>query len=163
MMADIWAVERKLEDDYYWLLGCDELSTTEQINAEFKARVRDVHPDKCPDDPSAVEKFKKLQKARDTLTDEELRKDYDLWRRSGLTVPYEMWTSSRGSLHTTLHWAVRKKKEPMIEDVPDAAQAQGSTDERAASNSFSQYSSFPSGWSREKGNDALQKFRNYEI
>nr|XP_036866793.1 dnaJ homolog subfamily C member 12 [Manis javanica]XP_036866794.1 dnaJ homolog subfamily C member 12 [Manis javanica] len=44
-----------LEDteDYYILLGCDELSSVEQILAEFKVRALECHPDKHPENSKA--------------------------------------------------------------------------------------------------------------
>uniref|UniRef100_A0A3Q2P359 J domain-containing protein n=1 Tax=Fundulus heteroclitus TaxID=8078 RepID=A0A3Q2P359_FUNHE len=46
---------RKPEDleDYYGLLGCDELSSTEQILNEYRIRALACHPDKHPDNPAA--------------------------------------------------------------------------------------------------------------
>ncbi|XP_009576696.1 PREDICTED: dnaJ homolog subfamily C member 12-like, partial [Fulmarus glacialis] len=40
-------------EDYYNLLGCDELSTVEQILAEFKIKALECHPDKHPGNPKA--------------------------------------------------------------------------------------------------------------
>ncbi|XP_030835824.1 dnaJ homolog subfamily C member 12-like [Strongylocentrotus purpuratus] len=157
--------EKKPEDDYYVLLGCDELSTTEQINAEYKFRVLEVHPDKHPDDPRAVEKFQKIQRARETLTDEKLRHDYDLWRRSGLSIPYETWSATKGSVHMTMHWAMKKKKEPMLEDGSQLQTSSSSYSGHGTDSSDGPvpYSGVPSSWSREKGDDILQKFRSYQV
>ncbi|XP_036023059.1 dnaJ homolog subfamily C member 12 [Onychomys torridus] len=40
-------------EDYYALLGCDELSSVEQILAEFKVRALECHPDKHPENSKA--------------------------------------------------------------------------------------------------------------
>ncbi|KAG7999930.1 DnaJ-like protein subfamily C member 12 [Nibea albiflora] len=40
-------------EDYYGLLGCDELSSTEQILNEYKIRALACHPDKHLDNPRA--------------------------------------------------------------------------------------------------------------
>lgn len=37
---------KKYQQDLYELLGCDELNTKEQINAEFKRKALQFHPDK---------------------------------------------------------------------------------------------------------------------
>ncbi|XP_063969162.1 dnaJ homolog subfamily C member 12-like [Lytechinus pictus] len=169
MMDAILNDEKKAEDDYYVLLGCDELSTTEQINAEFKVRVLEVHPDKRPDDPHAVAKFQKLQQARDTLTDEKLRHEYDLWRRSGLSIPYEAWCATRGSVHMTMHWAMKKKKEPMLEDGSQLQQTSSTSSQSCPGHSTDSsdgsvpYAGVPPSWSREKGDDVLKKFRSYQV
>ena len=34
------------QDDFYTLLGCDELATPRQINAEFRQKAKLLHPDK---------------------------------------------------------------------------------------------------------------------
>ncbi|CAG04728.1 unnamed protein product [Tetraodon nigroviridis] len=48
-------LNRKPEDleDYYGILGCDELSSTEQILNEYKIRALACHPDKHLDNPAA--------------------------------------------------------------------------------------------------------------
>ncbi|XP_072533539.1 dnaJ homolog subfamily C member 12 isoform X2 [Salminus brasiliensis] len=113
----------KAEDleDYYGLLGCDELSTAEQILTEFKVRALACHPDKNPENPAAVEEFQKLQEAKDVLTDETKRKSYDFWLRSRITLPFKEWQALRDSVRTSVHWAVRTKKEPMLDAAKDTS------------------------------------------
>ncbi|KAF7247194.1 hypothetical protein EYD10_06628 [Varanus komodoensis] len=105
-------------EDYYSLLGCDELSTVEQIVSEFKVRALECHPDKHPGNPQAVENFQKLQHAKEILTNEESRDRYDYWRRSKIAIPFQQWEALNDSVKTSMHWAVRGKKEPMLE-APD--------------------------------------------
>ncbi|XP_065264187.1 LOW QUALITY PROTEIN: dnaJ homolog subfamily C member 12 [Emys orbicularis] len=143
-------------EDYYILLGCDELSTVEQILAEFKVKALECHPDKHPGNPKAVENFQKLQQAKEILTNEESRACYDYWRRSKITIPFQQWEALSNSIKTiipwsfllpslqmegslrgakwkrkceaspklmnlwelqgrSMHWAIRSKKEPMLE------------------------------------------------
>ncbi|XP_052428697.1 dnaJ homolog subfamily C member 12-like [Carassius gibelio] len=106
-------------EDYYGLLGCDELSTTEQILSEFKVRALACHPDKHPENPTAVEEFQKLQEAKEVLTDEKKIKNYDLWLRSRIAIPFSEWRALSDSVKTSMHWAVRSKKEAMLEDAKD--------------------------------------------
>ncbi|XP_067908520.1 dnaJ homolog subfamily C member 12 [Heterodontus francisci] len=110
-------LNRTAEDleDYYRLLGCDELSTTEQIIAEFKAKALGCHPDKHPHNPKAVEQFQKLQQAKETLTNEDRRSRYDHWCRSRIAIPFQQWEALSDAVKMTMHWAVRSKKEPMLE------------------------------------------------
>uniref|UniRef100_F6TKX0 DnaJ homolog subfamily C member 12 n=1 Tax=Monodelphis domestica TaxID=13616 RepID=F6TKX0_MONDO len=112
----------RMEDveDFYELLGCDELSTVEQILAEFKIRALECHPDKNPEDPQAVENFQRLQKAKDILTNEESRDRYDYWRRSRIPIPFHQWEALSNSVKTSMHWAVRSKKEKMLEESDPA-------------------------------------------
>ncbi|KAM8806241.1 DJC12 protein, partial [Eudromia elegans] len=102
-------------EDYYNLLGCDELSTVEQILAEFKVKALECHPDKHPGDPKAVQSFQKLQQAKDILANEESRARYDYWRRSKVTIPFQQWEALSNSVKTSMHWAVQRKKEQMLE------------------------------------------------
>lgn len=102
-------------EDYYALLGCDELSSVEQILAEFKVRALECHPDKHPENSKAVETFQKLQKAKEVLTNAESRARYDHWRRSQMSMPFEQWDALADSVKTSMHWAVRSKKDLMLE------------------------------------------------
>uniref|UniRef100_A0A671LRN3 J domain-containing protein n=1 Tax=Sinocyclocheilus anshuiensis TaxID=1608454 RepID=A0A671LRN3_9TELE len=52
-MEAILSCRKEDLEDYYGLLGCDELSTTEQIVNEFKVRALACHPDKHPENPKA--------------------------------------------------------------------------------------------------------------
>ncbi|XP_072484911.1 dnaJ homolog subfamily C member 12 [Notamacropus eugenii] len=123
----------RMEDveDYYELLGCDELSTVDQILAEFKIKALEYHPDKNPEDPQAVENFQRLQKAKDILTNEESRDRYDYWRRSRVPIPFHQWEALSNSVKTSMHWAVRSKKEKMLEE-PNPTDTSSLTDEEGS-------------------------------
>ncbi|KAM4668542.1 dnaJ homolog subfamily C member 12 isoform 2-T6 [Amazona ochrocephala] len=99
-------------EDYYSLLECDELSTVEQILAEFKIKALECHPDKQPGNPKAVEDFQKLQQAKEVLTNEESRARYDYWRRSKITIPFQQWEALSSSVKTVggvQVWAFRSR------------------------------------------------------
>ncbi|XP_077115097.1 dnaJ homolog subfamily C member 12 [Ranitomeya variabilis] len=113
-------------DDYYSLLGCDELSTVEQIMAEYKVRALKCHPDKHPGNQKAVEEFQKLQQAKDTLTNEESRAQYDHWRQSKIMIPFSQWEVLSDTIKMSMHWAV-KKKEAMLE-APDKSSSETHND-----------------------------------
>ncbi|KAK7139698.1 hypothetical protein R3I94_012373 [Phoxinus phoxinus] len=152
-------------EDYYGLLGCDELSTPEQIVNEFKVRALACHPDKHPENPKAVEEFQKIHEAKEILTDEKKRKSYDLWLRSRIAVPFSQWQALSDSVRTSMHWAVRTKKEPMLEDSDPASVRNESTVEKCSDTAL------PSGdcrqhrfrWAGEAPSGLLLKFRNYDI
>lgn len=182
----------RLEDteDYYTLLGCDELSSVEQILAEFKVRALACHPDKHPENSKAVETFQKLQKAKEILTKEESRARYDHWRRSQIAMPFQQWEALSDSVKTSMHWAVRGKKDLRLEEPTNKIENEeqnepreikkeelGSTTEKMESlekSSSPQHldsSSFSDGnswhlrfrWSGDAPSELLRKFRNYEI
>lgn len=158
---------RKPEDleDYYGLLGCDELSSTEQILNEYKIRALACHPDKHPDNPTAVADFQKLQEAKDVLCDVTKRKNYDLWRRSGVAIPFQEWQALNDSVKTSMHWAVRTKKEPMLEACgPDDPPCKEEASESPSNEeSLCDYYHHRFRWASDSPSILLQKFRNYEI
>ena len=45
-IGSILEYQKDPNEDFYQLLGCDRLSTVEQIQTEFKVRARECHPDK---------------------------------------------------------------------------------------------------------------------
>ncbi|XP_074531753.1 dnaJ homolog subfamily C member 12 [Halichoeres trimaculatus] len=152
-------------EDYYGLLGCDELSSMEQILNEYRIRALACHPDKNLQNPGAVEEFQKLQEAKDILCDYTKRKNYDLWRRSGVAVSFHDWQALNHSVKTSMHWAVKNKKEPMLEasEVELPATPQAMMCPREAWQSSSDQWRPLSPWVSDSSSSLLQKFRNYEI
>ncbi|XP_061600988.1 dnaJ homolog subfamily C member 12 [Cololabis saira] len=156
-------------EDYYGLLGCDELSSTEQILNEYKIRALACHPDKHPDKPGAVADFQKLQEAKDVLCHEDKRKNYDLWKRSGITIPFHDWKALSDSVKTSMHWAVKTKKKPMLEEskaerpVISHADENRCEQEESAVLSSGDYYHRRFRWAADSPSGLLQKFRNYEI
>ena len=65
------------ETSYYDVLGVDRSASPEDINAAYKAKVRESHPDKNRDDPEAKEKFQKLNEANAVLSDPKKKAEYD--------------------------------------------------------------------------------------
>jgi hypothetical protein len=61
--------------EYYDLLGVDRNADAESIERAFRARIRELHPDR--DDGTGTEEVVRLKRARAVLTDPALRKDYD--------------------------------------------------------------------------------------
>ena len=65
-----------MTDDFYEALGVSRDASEEEIEQAYREAVRNYHPD-VSDDPDAEEKFKQAKKAKEVLTDEEKRKQYD--------------------------------------------------------------------------------------
>ncbi|XP_041602819.1 dnaJ homolog subfamily C member 12 [Vulpes lagopus] len=106
-------------EDYYMLLGCDELSSVRQWIMLFFFKMKALScysffPDSHPASPSALETFQKLQKAKDILTNTESRARYDHWRRSQISMPFQQWEALSDSVKMSMHWAVRGKKDLML-------------------------------------------------
>jgi len=70
--------EKKVKDrEFYDLLGCSTNATAGQIKKAYYKEARKCHPDKCPDDPEAAEKFQALGHAYQILSNEQTRANYD--------------------------------------------------------------------------------------
>jgi molecular chaperone DnaJ len=65
-----------MSEDFYEVLGVSRDASEEEINEAYREKTREYHPD-VSDDPDAEEKFKKVKKAKEVLTDEEKRQAYD--------------------------------------------------------------------------------------
>ncbi len=63
--------------DYYERLGVSREATSEQIKKAFRERAFESHPDRNPNNPSAEEKFKKINEAYSTLSDPDKKSRYD--------------------------------------------------------------------------------------
>ena len=48
------------------------------------------------------ENFSRLQKAKETLLDPELRKQYDQWRRCGIAMCFTEWKARKDTIHTVI-------------------------------------------------------------
>jgi molecular chaperone DnaJ len=65
-----------MSEDFYDVLGVSRDASDEEIQEAYRKKAREYHPD-VSDDPDAEEKFKKVKKAKEVLTDEEKRQAYD--------------------------------------------------------------------------------------
>lgn len=65
-----------MENNYYDLLGINRNANQEDIKYAYRRAASKYHPDKNSD-PSAVEMFKKIASAYDTLSDQSKRREYD--------------------------------------------------------------------------------------
>ena len=63
--------------NYYDILGVDKKATPEQIKAAYRKLAMKYHPDRNQGDAAAAEKFKEINEANETLSDEQKRAAYD--------------------------------------------------------------------------------------
>lgn len=71
-----------MSDNFYEILGINENASKEEINKAYRVLSMKYHPDKNKGDPECVKKFQKINEARETLGDDEKRKEYDFMRKS---------------------------------------------------------------------------------
>ncbi|MGA8278943.1 MAG: molecular chaperone DnaJ [Rhodanobacteraceae bacterium] len=63
--------------DYYEVLDVSRTVTEVELKAAFRRQAMKCHPDRCPDDPAAQEKFKEAKEAYEVLADSRKRALYD--------------------------------------------------------------------------------------
>jgi molecular chaperone DnaJ len=63
-------------DNYYAVLGVHPDASAADIEASYRERVKQTHPDRN-DDPDASEQFQRVKRAREVLTDPDERDRYD--------------------------------------------------------------------------------------
>lgn len=69
-------------ENFYQILGVNENASKEEINKAYRVLSMKYHPDKNKGDLECVKKFQKINEARETLGDDEKRKEYDFMRKS---------------------------------------------------------------------------------
>lgn len=71
-----------VDEDLYEILGVDEDASQDEIKKAYKKLAKKYHPDRS-DEPNAEQKFKKVSKAYEVLSDPEQRQQYDQSRKYG--------------------------------------------------------------------------------
>lgn len=66
-----------MKRDYYEVLGVERGIADDDLKKAFRRIAMKCHPDRCPDDPAAQEKFKEAKEAYEVLADSGKRAMYD--------------------------------------------------------------------------------------
>lgn len=68
-----------MSSNYYDILGVDKKCSKDDIKKKYRSLAMKYHPDKNPGDKSAEDQFKKITEAYEVLSDENRRKQYDMF------------------------------------------------------------------------------------
>ncbi|MDA0832677.1 MAG: molecular chaperone DnaJ [Planctomycetota bacterium] len=71
--------------DYYEILGVSKSASAEEIKKAYKKMALSNHPDRNPDDPEAIGRFKEAAEAFEVLGDENKRSRYDRFGHAGVS------------------------------------------------------------------------------
>ncbi len=63
--------------NYYEILGVDKKATNDEIKSAYRKLAMKYHPDRNQGDAAAAEKFKEINEAHETLSDQQKRAAYD--------------------------------------------------------------------------------------
>uniref|UniRef100_A0A0N4ZCK8 J domain-containing protein n=1 Tax=Parastrongyloides trichosuri TaxID=131310 RepID=A0A0N4ZCK8_PARTI len=141
-----------MSETLYDILNCDKSSTKEQILAEYKQLAKKYHPDKCV--PDLAEHFKKIQYAKDILTDDNKRHFYDVYFELGFSMPIEQWMENFDKYKQTLHWRAEKPQPSLMSSVKDDTSQLPKQQINSTNNTI---------WSKRECNPTINAFRNYQI
>ena len=67
-----------MNQNYYEIMGLTENATLEDIKKSYRSLCLKYHPDRNPNEQKSKDKFQKMSEAYQILSDENLRKDYDI-------------------------------------------------------------------------------------
>ena len=74
--------------DYYSTLGVAKDANKDEIKKAFRKLSREFHPDLNPNNKEAEEKFKKINEAYSTLSNNKKRHEYDMYSSADRNVNY---------------------------------------------------------------------------
>ncbi|OHA15643.1 MAG: molecular chaperone DnaJ [Candidatus Taylorbacteria bacterium RIFCSPLOWO2_12_FULL_43_20] len=72
-----------MSKDYYKILGVERGASKDEIKKAFRKLAHQYHPDKNKEDNTASQKFKEASEAYSVLSDDEKRKQYDMFGTAG--------------------------------------------------------------------------------
>ena len=104
---------KQSEEDLYGILDLSSSATIKQIKVSYNKMVKDFHPDKNPSCTICPEKFSKISRAYEILSNKESKIHYD--QTNGILEPLESKTQSLYSFN--FHHLVEESPKPWIIQV----------------------------------------------
>ena len=95
-----------MSESYYEVLDVDPDASEEAIRDAYHEKVKEHHPDQS-DDPNAKEKFRQVREAKETLLDEQARRQYDRRQEREATTGNKQGESGESSEE----WAREQRRE----------------------------------------------------
>ncbi len=80
---------------YYEVLSIERTASDEEVKKSFRRLAMKCHPDRCPDDPQAQERFKEAKEAYEILADAQKRAAYDQYGHAA----FENGAAGRGGFN----------------------------------------------------------------
>ena len=85
-----------MKEDYYKILGVSRNATKAELKKTYRKLAMKYHPDKNKGDKEAEEKFKKINEAYAVLSNDEKRKQYDMFGAERFSKQYSQEDIFRG-------------------------------------------------------------------
>lgn len=85
------------QKDPYTILGVPRSASADEIKAAYRKLAKENHPDRNPDNPGAVERFKDAQAAYEVLGDADKRAQFDRFGAGGPRPDFGAWGKSPGA------------------------------------------------------------------
>lgn len=121
-----------LPPDYYGRLDVEPSASQEEIREAYREKARETHPDRNPEDPGAVRRFRRIQEAYRVLRDPDRRRSYDAAGSrtegpNGLTITYQASIGCAGYLWRVLAGALAVGLFSLLEALDVWASTEGWT------------------------------------